>query len=231
MARIVAVHGLGGVPESLGELPTRLRAARHTVATPTLTGHGGVSTDLVDVEALAWIGDIDRALGPESPDDRPWLVGQSLGGTLALLIASQRRDIAGVVAVNPPCGPADPDVADHFDWLIERGRTMSTLAPATFVSAPGARDVGYDEVPVTALRALAEVSAMAWAALADIEVPVLLVTSKHDDVVDPSGADDVAARIRGAHRLVLSQSGHVAFLDGEADPLIDAVATWIATHS
>jgi carboxylesterase len=65
--------------------------------------------------------------------------------------------------------------------------------------------------------------------LAAVTVPVLIVTSALDDVVDPASSDAVAASLGGpVQRVVLDQSGHVASLDVQRDELARAIVQFVA---
>jgi esterase/lipase len=65
--------------------------------------------------------------------------------------------------------------------------------------------------------------------LAAIDVPVLLITSTDDDVVDPASSDAIAAALRSnVQRLRLRHSGHVATLDKEQHVVQKAVVDFVS---
>jgi carboxylesterase len=65
--------------------------------------------------------------------------------------------------------------------------------------------------------------------LASVDVPVLLITSDGDDVVDPASSDVIAAALGGTvQRLRLQHSGHVATLDKERDLVQTAVVDFVS---
>jgi carboxylesterase len=224
VARIVMVHGLGGSPRSLGEVPWNLAAQGFVVNCPTLPGHSATPGDLVGITRTQWLDAVRAAV--QVDDDPVVIVGQSLGATLALHLAATSTDgqIVGVVAINPPCAPLDPDVLDHLDYLSSRGKVMSRVGPSTLCD-PDAVDPSYEELPIESLLELAHESAEVFAMLTDVQCPVLLVTSAHDDVIDPTTADSVARQL-GAHcqRLALANSGHVACLDLDRTTLAAGIA-------
>jgi len=211
MARILLLHGLGGTAATMAPLAEQLRATGHTVHAPTLPGHG------TDPEALLLVGWSEwLAVASEWPADV--VVGQSMGGGLALALAAKQA-CAGVVAIN--CPAPDPDAVDGLEWMRERGRD--------WVDGPSLAEgeIGYDRQPVSAL--LAMVHGLLAVPLAEIAVPVLLVTSALDEVVDPFSADAIAAVLPGpVHRLVLADSGHVATLGPELPVLAAAIEQFIA---
>jgi carboxylesterase len=229
MTRIVIVHGLGGSPRSLGDVPTSLTAQGFSVSCPVLPGHGGAPSDLVGVTRDHWLQAVHTVV---FTDDEPVvIVGQSLGATLALHLAasSDSHQIVGVVAINPPCAPLDPDVLDHLDYLTERGKVMSRIGPSVLCD-PDAIDESYQELPIESLLALAHESAEVFALFDHVQCPVLLVTSAHDDVIDPATADVIANQLgNGCERLLLPNSGHVACLDLDRALLSEAIASFVLT--
>ena len=98
---------------------------------------------------------------------------------------------------------------------------------------------GDDDAPVD-LRAVGLLAATALAGelagiasidLAAVTQPVLLVSSRHDDVVDPASADVIAAALGGpVRRVTLEHGGHVATLDEDRSRVCTAVETFLRTH-
>jgi carboxylesterase len=217
MARVLCLHGLGGTGATMWPLVAALSAADHTVLAPTLPGHGGVPDDLVGVEWANWL-----AAAREWPADGPadLVVGQSMGALLALALAAEGRARA-VVAVNSPA--PDPDAVDGLEWRQSRGHDWVEVGP----SALG--ESAYERLSLTALLAM-HTGALS-VRLDLVTVPVLVVTSDHDDVVDPSSSDVVAAALTGpVQRLRLARGGHVATLDSDRDRLSAAIVTFASRH-
>lgn len=195
----------------MAPLVAQLRADGHDSFALTLPGHG------LDPEALLSIGWTEwLAAAQEQPADV--VVGQSMGGSLALALAALGRYRA-VVAINAPA--PDPDALDGLEWQRSRG--------LDWVDGPPLADgeQGYTRLPVAALMQMVEGSLLTD--LAAVAVPVLLVTSALDEVVDPFSAHLVADGIAGpVRRLTLPNSGHVATLGPDRDLLAAAVVRFLA---
>lgn len=214
MARLVLVHGLGGTGATMGPLADDLRALGHVVVAPTLPGHGTTPEDLVGRTWAQWLAAVRAAVADGGADV---VVGQSMGAVLALAAA---EDLAGVVAINPPA--ADPDALDGLEWHRSRGHDWIDGPPL----ADG--EVGYTTFPINALIEM--VAGTLATDLAAVTVPVLLVTSALDEVVDPASADTVAVSLGGAvQRVVLSNSGHVAVLGPERAAITRAIDEFVCT--
>lgn len=220
---VLALHGLGGTPASLGHLPEGLARRGHEVLTPMLTGHGTHPDALGEIALEDWRRDLDTALG--AIPTRVVVVGQSLGGVLAILAAADHGHVGAVVCINAPAVPGDPEVIDHLEMLTRAGHRIPT---ASTFEDPEARDVGYEEVPARALVALVRAGDLAHRLSPEITIPALIVTSRHDDVVDPFTGDDLATRWGGeVERLVLDRGGHVAALDLDREVLLTAIAGFV----
>lgn len=206
MARILLLHGLGGTAATMQPVADALAAIGHDVHAPTLPGHGTDPADLLSVTWAEWL----RA-AVEWPAEV--VVGQSMGGSLALALAALGACRA-VVAINPP--PPDPDALDGLEWQRDRGHEWIDGPPL----AEG--ETGYTRLPITALLQMVEGGLLTDHAA--ISTPVLLVTSALDEVVDPFSADIVAASVAGpVTRLRLEHSGHVATLGPEQAVLVAAI--------
>jgi carboxylesterase len=85
----------------------------------------------------------------------------------------------------------------------------------------------YERLPMASLLAMQ--AGILSLDLAAVTVPVLIVTSALDDVVDPASSDAVAALLGGpVERVVLDQSGHVATLDVQRDALARTIVQFVA---
>jgi carboxylesterase len=211
MARVLCLHGLGGTGATMWPIVGHLTTAQHTAFAPTLPGHGGAPDDLVGIEWSQWL---DAAR--EWPADV--VVGQSMGAMLALSLAAEGR-CGAVVAINPLA--PDPDAVDGIEWRMSRGTEWHDVGP----SAVG--EHAYERLPMAALLAMQ--TGILGLDITAVRVPVLIVTSALDDVVDPASSDVVAGAIAGpVQRLTLDRSGHVATLDVQRDEVGHAIARFIA---
>jgi carboxylesterase len=186
--------------------------AGFTTLAPTLPGHGTDPDELIGVTWNEWV---DAA--------REWdadvVVGQSMGACLAMQLAVEHR-CRGIVCINPVA--ADPDAVEGLQWRKSRGHEWIDIEQS------GVDEIAYERLPIDALLAMAE--GVATVDLAAIDVPVLLITSADDDVVDPASSDAIAAALRRSNvqRLRLPHSGHVATLDRERHVVQKAVVDFVS---
>jgi carboxylesterase len=230
---VLCLHGLGGTPHSIMPITAAIHEAGYTVVAPHLVGHGTTPEDLIDCTWNDWMqGVLEAADALSRRCGAVVVVGQSMGATLALLTAAHRNDIRGVAVINPVVLPPDPDTTEHFEYLIERGRTMQPSGESD-IRDPSARDSAYAEFPLRSLIELGRGATLANVTMATLNVPLLIASSDHDNVVDPANSDAlehtvIAAGHGPVTRLRLANSGHVAALDFDRELLCNELLTWLA---
>ncbi len=226
---VVCLHGLGGTPHSVLPVTAAVHAAGYDTVAPMLPGHGTTPEDLVSCAWNDWLGAAAAVVDELSArTNGVVLIGQSMGATLALQLASGRPEIRGVAAINPVVLPPDPDATQHVEDLIARGHTMQRAGEPD-LRDPESRDSAYPELALRALLELGVGATLVHGLLSSLRVPLFVVSSDHDEVVDPGNADAVASRVSGpVTRLRLPNSGHVAALDLDRELLCRELLTWLA---
>ncbi|MGN0064003.1 MAG: alpha/beta hydrolase [Nocardioides sp.] len=226
---VLVLHGFTGSPASMRPWAEHLAAAGYGVRMPLLPGHGTRWQDLNRTGWSDWYGAVSRefdALRAEHDDVA--VVGLSMGGALTLRLAADRgHEIAGVVVVNPAVTTLRKDV---LLLPVLKHVVPAFPAIANDIKKPGVDERGY---PVTPLRAAASMFAGFKALHADldrIEVPVLLLRSRVDHVVDPSTSEALHDRLgsRDFTERILEDSYHVATLDHDAETIFNESVDFIA---
>src|SRR4051794_2719083 len=138
---LVLVHGVTDTWRTW-ELVLDELERHHDVLAPTLPGHaGGPSLDgHLDIDVLC--GGVERAMD-DAGVDRAHLVGNSLGGYVALHLAARGR-ATSVVALAPAGGWARGDdankaVLDHFAVVYEQVRAAAPHAERLLSTLRGRR--------------------------------------------------------------------------------------------
>ena len=209
MIRIACVHGMGGTAATMQPLADLLAAAGFATTAMTLPGHGTLPEHLHRVGWEDWRESIPAA---------DVIIGQSMGGSLALDAATRRPGVRAVVAINALAG--DPDALDGLEWRRSRGHEWIDEVAAA------AGEVAYERLPIGALVAMVE--GVLLTDLSAVTQPVLLITSADDDAVDPANSEVLAAGLPGpVSRLTLPHGGHVASLGPEVDTIADAIVQFV----
>lgn len=211
---VLVLHGFTGSPQSVRPLAEAFADAGLSVDLPLLPGHGTSVDDMIETSWQDWFDATDSALQSLSARcDRVAVAGLSMGGTLALALAEQRPEVAGLVLVNPLVEPPAESFLEMLRQTVTEGIDRMP-GVGSDIAAGDRLEATYDATPIAPLLSLMEAATTVAAALAAITCPVLLLSSRTDHVVPPSSGDLCAARVSGPlERVFLERSYHVATLD------------------
>jgi carboxylesterase len=179
-----------------------------------------------------WYAEVDRAFDElRAKCDEMFVMGLSMGGCLALRLAELRGPaIRGLVVVNPSI-TADTN-------LIFLAPMLKLVIPslkgiASDIKKPGAKEAGYDRVPVKAAATLPGLWRITRQHLSELQQPVLAYRSASDHVVGPASMkllqDALPATQLEVHEL--ADSYHVATLDNDAEVIFSGSLEFIRLHS
>ena len=233
-APVVLVHGFGGDLNTWMFVQPGLAERRRTMALD-LPGHGGSEKEVGsgDPEMLA---DAVEALLAALGIDRAHLVGHSMGGAIAALVASRRPERAASLTLVAAAG-LGPEIDSTFiDGFIRAGRrreavdVLSRLVydPAMVSRAMVEEVLRYKRLDgvTAALGAIAQ----AWFAdgrqrldlrerLGALALPIQVIWGREDRIIPAAHGEALAGRFP-VH--VLDQAGHLPHLEkpGEVGRLL-----------
>jgi len=224
---ILLVHGFTGSPVSLRPLAELLAARGFAIDLPRLPGHGTTWRDMLPTRYEDWRAHVEaRARAFAERVSRVVLVGLSMGGTLALDVASgSGAKIAGVVSINA-------QILDRTGIVVKLGPYLEKILPvvpaamagltANDIAKPDVGEHAYGWVPSAAGNSLLRALPRVRSQLGHMPCPVVVVYSRNDHSVSPENSKALLRLIQGAElsELVLERSYHVATLDYDL-PLID----------
>lgn len=219
-AGALLVHGFTGTPQSLRGWAEHLATAGLSVSLPRLPGHGTTVDEANLTHWQDWYAEIERHLALlRERCDEVFVMGLSMGGTLAIRLAEEHGDeIAGLVLVNPSLLTKRPD---RFLLPVMRWAVPTWKGIASDIKKPGVTELAYDKVPVKAAYQLSLLWLITREHLDTVTQPILLLRSAEDHVVEPDSARMLLEKVSSTdvREVVLENSYHVATLDNDA-PLI-----------
>ena len=220
----LVIHGFTGNPGSMVGLAEAFAEAGYDVELPRLPGHGTTIEDMLTTTWADWsatVEDAYQALAARVP--AMVVVGLSMGGALTLWLARKHAEISGIVCVNPVSQSQPPEVIDMLTGMIADG---TTVAPGigSDIADPDVSETAYPGSPLVQLLSLLEAAGENSFHYESMRMPMLLMNSPQDHVVEPAQAEFLATHFGGPlERVTLERSFHVATLDYDKD-IINAEA-------
>lgn len=235
---VLFVHGFIGAQSNFHDLPDQVAAQGWRVRTMRLPGHGTSPRDFERTtadELVAGVADELRALKARYP--QVVLVGHSMGGALATLVAAE-IPVDGLVL----CAP-------FFDLTYHRILGIPTSGLATSLATvvrwlpgrPGGGPVNKKEnrkyidyyrwIPMQGCLAALEVRRRAAAPTlcAQITAPLLLIHSKNDRVTSSAASEAIAPAFSSEKKEIvwLEKSDHVIFWDYDEATVTESVLDFL----
>ncbi len=224
----LVIHGLTSNPDSLRQIAKALGAAGFHVELPLLPGHGTVMEDLVPIRWADFVSAVEAAYTALAARvDKVVVVGLSLGGALTLRVGANHPEVAGIVCINPVAEPQVPEVIEMLQGMVDGGTEVMPGIRGD-IADPDATESGYDGTPLRTLFSLLVDGLVPLAEeYTNMHMPMLLMNSPQDHVVEPKQSEFLASRYGGpVERISLDRSYHVATLDYDKDLIVDATVSF-----
>jgi carboxylesterase len=229
---VLLCHGFTGSPASMRPWADFLAERGVTVSLPRLPGHGTTWMDLQKSRWLDWYGEDQRALLDLTDHcSEIFVMGLSMGGTLALRLAEQHPEIVkGLVLVNPSLRS---DNKGMKVLPLLKAFVPSVKGVSNDIAMPGQDEVAYDRTPLKALYSLSKLWRITTADLGTIKAPLLVYRSTQDHVVEDSSGRLLLERVGSSdvEQRVLDRSYHVATLDYDAETIFQGSWEFLQRHS
>ena len=232
---VVLVHGFTGTPHEVAYLGERLADAGYTVCAPRLPGHGTTLAELDDTRWEDWAEAVERAVDTLRLRCRAVaVVGQSLGGLLALHLASHRKDVARVATLAAPLWL--DGIAGRVARWTRPGGPLARIHTLPKLGGSDCRDrrarnenPSYDGIPTRALAQLQTFMKVTDDALPSITQPVLVLHAAQDHTAPVACAARIAERAHATRVRILPRSYHLIAVDVERDIVAAEVIDFLRT--
>lgn len=225
---VLVCHGFTGSPASMRGIAERCVAEGWSVRMPRLPGHGTTWQDLNTRTWPEWAAEVGAAFHElNARCDHVIVLGLSMGGSLATLLAEQHGDaVTGLVLINPAYRMTDPRLRT---LPVTMHLVASLAAIGDDINKPGVTEGAYERTPLRALHSAMGLWKQVTRDLPQVTQPVLLLHSRVDHVVPPSNSELFLSRISSTdvREVVLENSFHVATLDHDADLILDETVYFV----
>ncbi len=233
---VLLLHGFGDTPQTLALLARRLRKSGYSVFAPLLPGHGRSPESFAKSRADEWITAArDAYTGMRARHHAVSVVGLSMGGALAVLLAGEQRDIPALVLIAPYLGmPRLLRVAAATHWLWGKFTGEMNARNPRSIRDPIEREksLAYGAVTGRELHELSIVVRRARKSLTDVRAPTLIIQSREDPRLAPAVAE-FALKALGSEqkKLVWTEgAGHVITVDYGRERVFAEVERWLSAY-
>ncbi len=210
------MHGYTATTAEVRLLGEYLHGRDYTVSGPLLPGHGTAPQDMNRCRWEDWANATETAYRQlASRCQRVFVGGESMGALLALFLASEHPEIAGLAIYAPALRIASASsallarVLYHFVPTVKKAQGVP--------SAADARWKGYTVHPVPALVQMLELQKQVRSRLARITQPLLVCQGRLDTSVDLRNGEvilaSVGSKVKEMHWF--ERSTHCVILDCE----------------
>lgn len=233
---VLLLHGYNDSPQAVASLAGALHDAGWTVRAPVLPGHARTLQAFSRSGSAEWI-EAARAeyLELRKKHDAVAVGGMSMGGALALLVASEQPDVRAVFGIAPYVG------------ISLALRVLLALSPiaalgARYMSSGGGRSVhdpvaaqsmiAYRKSTPRLVRELGVVANLTFDALPRVTQPALFVQSQQDNRITMRSAKRAFDRLGSQDKALdwITGAGHVLTVDYGHEKIERRIADWLATR-
>jgi carboxylesterase len=216
---VLLSHGYTATSAEVRWLATFLQQQGFSVAGPLLPGHGDSPQAMNRCCWQDWVEAVAQTYRRLAGHCQQIFVGgESMGALLALYLASEQADIAGILAYAPAV-------------QVSRFTTLKARLAAPFVPHVAKRTLHYDADgrwqgykvnPVPAFLQLTQLQRAVRGRLPAIRQPLLIVQGRLDTAIDLRGVGALYREVGSSHKELhwLEHTGHLVLLEAHALPQV-----------
>ena len=245
---VLVLHGFGDTPQTVGYLADHLHGLGLTVRAPLLAGHGRTLREFGRSTADQWLAAAARELAALQDEyEAVGLVGVSMGGALAVILAAQAHQRSGVETPGEHCPVREPTALVLIAPYLSMRPPARRLAAWHWILSPFIRYLpsreeasikdpterrsnrGFGTVTPRLLNELQRLVTMARRSLAAVTVPTLVIQSRGDNRIDPDAAEASFERLGAAEKRFewTEGGGHVITVDVGRDRVFALTGEWL----
>jgi carboxylesterase len=223
---VLLVHGFTASPWELRELGEYLADKGYTVYGTLLAGHGTTKEDLRKTKWQDWYNSVENAYEALNlVSDKIFIVGESTGGSLGMVLAEERDSIAGIVCMACPIYLADEKA--KFVPLLKylypyQLRNLSEEDKQHY----------YEYRPLESVEQLMDMIDFNKESMGMLNSPILIIQDREDHTVDPKSAEFIYSNIGSSDKKMVYFDGnhHVLTKSKYKQEIFGLVETFIDEH-
>jgi len=214
---ILMLHGFTSSPYEFLDMSRAFESEGYSISVPLLRGHGNSVEELSNCQWYQWFEDAKKALFElRKLCENVFVVGQSMGGTLALHLAAHYQ-VEAIVLLAPGMflkqkGSSLLPLVSPFKKYINKND-----GPDIKNEISKSKAVTFDRTPIKGIIELNRLFSHVEKDLPEVYCPSLLFHSVDDHVIDYKSSEYIYKHISSKNKriLTLNNSYHVLSLDNE----------------
>jgi carboxylesterase len=234
---VLLLHGFGDTPQTLALLARHLHKCGYSLYAPLLPGHGRDMDAFRVTGADDWINAAREAFAQmRSRHEHVSIIGLSMGGALATIVASEQSDIPALVLIAPYLGmPRLLRLAAITQGLWSRFAGEFNSRDPRSIRDPIEREknLAYGKITGRALFQLWRVVRRARRAIRSVRSPTLIIQSREDPRCSPSVAEFALAALGAEEKTLIwtEGAGHIITVDYGRERVFSETETWLTKHN
>jgi carboxylesterase len=231
---VILLHGFGGSPYDMRALAECLAGRGYRAVVPALPGQTSTSFAYGRGRFSAagycdWLRNLmqDEAALAGTP---PMLVGFSMGGALAAIVAAD-TPVSRLVLISPyfRLAIASRWVADAPQWLRWLLPVVPKLAKGQIADKEGykAYETGTYLVSMRAVLELTELAEIAQRKVADLALPMLAIAARNDTVASCEATRRLLEGREQVRMVVCDRGNHILAFDLDRERIIAEVVAFL----
>jgi carboxylesterase len=234
---VLLLHGFGDTPQTLALLARHLHKCGCSVYAPLLPGHGRDMAAFKKTDASEWLDAARRAfMEMRSRHDKVSLVGLSMGGALATIVASEQAEIAALILIAPYLAmPRLLRIAamTHGLWGRFAGELNSRDPRSIRDPIEREKNLAYGKVTGSALFELLKVVRLARRAIRSVLAPTLIIQSRDDPRCAPETAEFALGALGASEKKLIwtEGAGHIVTVDYGRERVFSEIEKWLTAHN
>lgn len=230
---VLVIHGFTSSPSSMYRINQTLIQQGYCVACPMLPGHGTTYKDLASATATDWFNAVLQSYQQlQKHCEHIVVIGQSLGGALALQLAYQQPEIDRLIILSPAIeAPKLLQISCRLRGLLQLLHITHIKAAGGDIKNKRAYETCYRKIPVPIYAELLDCFHQAKALVPQIKVPTTIFASHKDHVVSAKGIEAAYHALGTSDKELYwcDNSYHVLSRDNDLEQIIDYILGYLKT--
>ncbi|MGC8580232.1 MAG: alpha/beta hydrolase [bacterium] len=232
MTDVILIHGLSGSAADMEYIADNLSNAGYRTFSVNLPGHGTDPGDLLHINMQNWVDAVESRIN--ACTDKIFIIGLSMGALLALYCTVMHQDrIKGIILLSPAIRLYGRLNRLFMSMLYIFSRFLPI--PHIYYKKTKGPDIAdqlvkrdynaYNKIPLKALIEFERLRRATIKRLGMINVPVLMIYSKHDHTIDNNAVEIIDKKISSTikEKRMLPNSFHVISIDVEKRIVVDNI--------